>query len=113
MHVIASICGISFPRMSSDLLCLATHPRLSLAAVHPSRNIRREYLVERQQDLFDWHQVSWSWGRIGHRPCSRVRSFDNETEAIAFVRTLLRRRSTAPKRIGVAYRVRSEGREGH
>lgn len=74
-----------------------------LEAVEPARNIRRAYVIERRRDLFDRHIVIWSWGRIGCGRMHREQAFESETEAIDFVRLLLRRRATAPRRIGACY----------
>ncbi|WP_081796376.1 WGR domain-containing protein [Croceicoccus naphthovorans] len=45
-----------------------------------------------------------AWGRIGSRGQGRAVSFASEDEASRFTRRLLRHRSSAPKRIDVAYR---------
>jgi predicted DNA-binding WGR domain protein len=90
--------------MTISLTSLAAEPRLVLQAIDPARNIRRGYTITRAPDLFGWHIVSWSWGRIDGRPRLRARAFRDEAEAIAFARQLLARRATAPRRIGVAYR---------
>jgi len=50
--------------------------------------------------------VEMSYGRIGAFGRSKVRSFSTTEEAQAQVRACLRKRATAPRRIGVAYRAR-------
>lgn len=93
------------PGMSSELTALATQLNIALTAVDSGRNIARAYQVDRSVDLFDWHMVCWSWGRIGHPRPPKARAFPNEAEAISFVRQLLVRRAGAPARIGVAYKA--------
>lgn len=78
-------------------------PEILLTAVDNSRNIRRAYAISRSRDLFGWHVVTWGWGRLGREPRCRVRAFPEEEAAIAFTRQLLKRRASAPKRIGLAY----------
>lgn len=90
--------------MSSELMALATQPNIALTAVDLGRNIARAYHVDRSVDLFEWHMVCWSWGRIGHRRPPKIRAFQSEAEAIGFVRQLLARRAGAPARIGVTYK---------
>ncbi|MCE7798704.1 WGR domain-containing protein [Sphingobium sufflavum] len=75
-----------------------------LEAVDHSRNIARRYGIEVSRDLFGVMIVRCSWGRIGSRGQSRSVSFDTPHEAGRYVRSVLRRRETAPSRIGVAYR---------
>lgn len=77
--------------------------RIHLIARDDSRNLQREYYIERSVDLFGLHVVDWAWGRIGARGLSRRRSFPTQDQAIAFVAALLARRATAPRRIGAAY----------
>jgi predicted DNA-binding WGR domain protein len=89
--------------MDNRLTDLAARPQIMLSAIDESRNIRRGYMIERTQDLFGWHMVTWAWGRLGRRPTRRVSAFASEQAAIAFARHLLARRASAPQRIGVAY----------
>lgn len=90
--------------MTRSLTALAAEPQIMLQAVDPSRNIRRGYRITRTPDLFGWQIVSWGWGRLGCHGRQRVRAFAAEHEAIDFARQLLARRTSAPRRIGVAYR---------
>ncbi|WP_230487970.1 WGR domain-containing protein [Novosphingobium sp. ES2-1] len=75
-----------------------------LEAVCGERNIARRYTVALSQDLFGASIVDFAWGRIGSRGQGRAVSFASEDEAARFARQLLRRRASAPKRIGVPYR---------
>jgi predicted DNA-binding WGR domain protein len=77
---------------------LAAAARIHLVARDDARNIRRGYRIERSVDLFGYHIVDWSWGRVGTAWQSRRVSFANYDEAQRFMRSLLLRRDTAPKR---------------
>ena len=66
----------------------------------------RAYEIELGTDLFGAWMVEMSYGRIGALGRTKVRSFSTTEEAQAQVRACLRKRATAPRRIGVAYRVR-------
>jgi predicted DNA-binding WGR domain protein len=90
--------------MDNRLTDLAARPQIMLSAIDEGRNIRRGYMIERTQDLFGWHVVTWAWGRLGRRPTRRVSAFASEQAAIAFAHQLLVRRASAPRRIGVVYR---------
>ena len=79
--------------------------RVHLVAWDEARNIRRGYCIERSVDLFGHHIMDWSWGRLGTAGQSRRVSFANGDEARRFVRSLLLRRDTAPKRLGIAYQI--------
>lgn len=75
-----------------------------LEAVCGERNIARRYTVALSRDLFGASIVEFAWGRIGTRGQGRAVSFASEDEASRFAHQLLRRRASAPKRIGVPYR---------
>jgi hypothetical protein len=62
--------------------------------------------IELGMDLFGAWMVEMSYGRIGASGRTKVRSYSTTEEAQAQVRACLRKRATAPRRIGVAYRVR-------
>jgi predicted DNA-binding WGR domain protein len=57
-------------------------------------------------DLFGAWLVDMSYGRIGTIGRSTIRSFTTIEGAQDQVRACLRKRATAPRRIGVAYHVR-------
>lgn len=79
--------------------------RLELVARDLTRNINRRYSIEHCVDLFGVHLVETSWGRCGTWGQSKCDSFDDPDDADRAVRTHLRRRARAPRRIGVAYQV--------
>jgi predicted DNA-binding WGR domain protein len=82
--------------------------RLELVARDLTRNINRRYAIEHCVDLFGVHLVETSWGRYGTWGQSKRQAFDDPADAERAVRTHLRRRGRAPRRIGIAYRVVGE-----
>ncbi|WP_211215031.1 WGR domain-containing protein [Novosphingopyxis baekryungensis] len=88
-----------------SLTDLAECPTILLAAIDPDRNCDRRYRIERSVDLFGHHIVELCWGRAGCRERRRCLSVPDEARAVRLVRAVLARRSTAPGRIGVAYRA--------
>jgi len=76
---------------------------IHLTAIDAGKNIHRQYSIETSTDLFGHTIVEWRWGRIGSRGQSRKISFDQKESAKIAVQRLLRRRDSAPKRIGVEY----------
>jgi predicted DNA-binding WGR domain protein len=81
-------------------LCISLEAR---SAVH---RCFRAYQIAVGQDLFGVWLVEMSYGRIGTTGRVKVRSFATTEEALAQVDACLRKRATAPHRIGVPYRVR-------
>ena len=79
---------------------------IRLEAKSATRRFFRAYEITVGKDLFGVWMVEMSYGRIGTVGRNKVRSFPNIGEARAQVRTCLRKRATAPRRIGVAYQVR-------
>lgn len=77
---------------------------IQLEAVCRERNVARRYTVALSRDLFRASIVEFAWSRIGTKGQGRAVSFASEDEAARFARQLLRRRASAPKRIGVPYR---------
>jgi predicted DNA-binding WGR domain protein len=77
---------------------------ISLQARNPSRNVHRAWHAEAAPDLFGIWLVQTRYGRIGTEGRRLARSFPDEAAARAYLTRLLRRRATAPSRIGVAYR---------
>ena len=79
--------------------------RITLEARNPARGCLRHYRVEAGTDLFGVWLVEISYGRIGAVGRSRSYVVRDEAEARRLVRRILKRRTTAPRRIGVAYRI--------
>ncbi len=77
----------------------------SLRAIDEDRNVARAYSIHSSRDLFDHIIVALRWGRIGCRGAGLTVSFVCEDAAMRFIDRTLARRATAPRRIGVAYRV--------
>lgn len=78
-------------------------PVWHLRAIDPTRNIARAYFIEASRDLFGWIVVERRWGRIGGAGRGDRRAFPTASAAESHIRSLLARRATAPRRIGVAY----------
>ena len=104
--------GFKIPVGSRDPSC-GIHARMDtlthgsfiwLEALCAERNIARRYTVALSRDLYGASIVEFAWGRIGTKGQGRAVSFASEDEASRFARQLLRRRASAPKRIGVPYR---------
>jgi predicted DNA-binding WGR domain protein len=75
-----------------------------LHAVDKTRNCRRSYRLVVERDLLgDW-LVRLAFGRIGARGRIIIALAADEAEARRVARAILRRRASAPRRIGVAYR---------
>jgi hypothetical protein len=80
--------------------------RIILEARNPARHCCRQYRVEAGTDLFGVWVVEVSYGRIGAAGRSRCFVVRDEGEARRLAQRILKRRATAPRRIGVAYRIR-------
>ena len=65
----------------------------------------RAWRIETGPDLFGVWVTTVRFGRIGAADRALSYQFASEAEVRSFVRTRLRRRGTAKRRIGVAYRV--------
>lgn len=76
---------------------------IELVAINEARNIRRQYSIVMSRDLFGATLVETRWGRIGRRGRLATHVFEQEADALAFVRRTLSRRATAETRIGVPY----------
>jgi WGR domain len=80
--------------------------RITLEAKNPDRRCFRQYRVEAGTDLFGSWVVEITYGRIGTAGRSRCFVVRDEGEARRLAQSILKRRASAPRRIGVAYRVR-------
>ena len=89
-----------------------TSLHIRLEARSAARRCRRAYEVTVSADLFGAWLVEMSYGRIGALGRTKTRSFPRAVDAAAQVETCLRKRASAPRRIGVAYRVRSAVQNG-
>lgn len=83
---------------------------VELVALDPARNIRRRYSIVASIDLFGMIVVETRWGRIGAAGQTQCHAFADRAAADRHVAAILRRRGTAERRIGIAYRpvARSE-----
>lgn len=80
--------------------------RITLEARNPARKCFRHYHVEAGTDLFGVWVVEIGYGRIGTAGRSRRYVVRDEKEARRLVQSILKRRASAPRRIGVAYQIR-------
>ena len=93
--------------MFDELIAMNLAFSTLLHACDPARNHWRAYRVEAGRDLFgDWW-VEMTFGRIG--PGGRTVRYvaPDEDGARKLTRACLHRRTSAPRRIGVAYEERS------
>lgn len=79
---------------------------IELAAVNLALGHNRMYRIDLSQDLFGHWIVETRWGRAGARGITQIRSFSTAKKASSFAATQLRRRQSAPRRIGTPYIVR-------
>lgn len=77
-----------------------------LIADHPALNIRRSYLIQAGQDLFENWVVEINYGRIGHKGRNKYLVLDDEDCTKKAVIKCLKKRASAIKRIGVGYVVK-------
>jgi predicted DNA-binding WGR domain protein len=84
-------------------------PVAYLEARDPTHNVHRAYSIAYGQDLFGNWVVETTYGRIGGKGRTLVTVVDNEDAALQYVQKALKRRQSAPKRIGVAYKIRTLG----
>src|SRR5271166_270735 len=80
--------------------------RIVLEARNPGRRCLRQYRVEAGTDLFGVWVVEINYGRIGTAGRSRCFVVRDEGEARHLAQSILKRRASAPRRIGVADRIR-------
>jgi predicted DNA-binding WGR domain protein len=80
---------------------------ITLEARSPAHRCFRAYEIAAGVDLFGAWLVDMSYGRIGTSGRTKTRSFPMAEEARAQVMACLQKRARAPRRIGVAYRVRT------
>ncbi len=87
--------------------------RIELEARNPTADRLRRWSIDLSQDLLGMWVVDVEFGRIGSAGRRLRHVFVDQHAAQAFLARGLRRRSTAPARIGVAYRcVRSSVEAG-
>jgi predicted DNA-binding WGR domain protein len=80
-----------------------TLDEIYLEARNPDRNVMRAYRITLSRDLFGAYLVECRFGRIGCYGQGSIQSFDDEGAARAHIEKTLRRRVSAPRRVGVPY----------
>ena len=78
---------------------------IELRADEPSKNIRRFYHINVGRDLLGDLVVTLRNGRIGNFGREKCHIVKDEEEAKKLVLESLKKRKSAPKRIGVSYEV--------
>jgi predicted DNA-binding WGR domain protein len=78
---------------------------LAFEAHHVGRNHHRRYEVRIGRDLLDDWTVTIRYGRVGQHGQERRYGSPNPEALRAILRDRLRRRLSAPKRIGCPYRL--------
>jgi predicted DNA-binding WGR domain protein len=79
---------------------------ITLEARSTAHRCLRAYEIVVGADLFGAWMVEMSYGRIGTPGRTKVRTFSTTEEAQVQVDVCLRKRASAPRRSGVAYRLR-------
>ena len=82
------------------------HYTVLLEASAPELNIWRSYHIASGQDIFGAWVVELTYGRIGAKGRKKTILVPDEAAAQQYVRQCLKKRETAPKRIGIGYKVR-------
>lgn len=77
-----------------------------LEACAPEKNIFRSYRITFGQNLFGSWIVELSYGRIGTKGRSRTILTATESKTFDFVENCLKKRQSAPKRIGTHYKIK-------
>ena len=78
---------------------------IAFEAHNDENNHHRRYQIVLGRDLLDDWPVGINYGRCGQRSQEKRFASTRAEEMQALIRTRLRRRLTAPKRIGCAYRL--------
>lgn len=78
---------------------------IRLHAKYPPKNIYRWYNLRVDQNLFGEWWLSISYGRIGQRGQSKHYRWSDVTLLMAQIKSILRKRLNATKRIGCNYEI--------
>jgi len=76
---------------------------IRLEARNPARNVARFYTLEASRDLLGDLVLTLTSGRIGTSGCRRVLAVGDEAAVQQEIARRLRRRRSAPKRLGCEY----------
>ena len=79
-----------------------------MKAVDHAKNVERDWEAIVAPDLFGVFVVETKFGRIGKRGRTCTKTFDTHENALRYYRSLISRRKSANKRIGVAYKIISQ-----
>lgn len=78
-----------------------------LEACNPEKRHWRSYYIASGEDLLGHWVVEVTYGRIGAKGHKKTKIFPDEEAARQEVLKCLKRRTGAPKRLGVAYKVKT------
>jgi len=79
---------------------------IKLEAKNPEKGNFRSYAIDAGPDFFGHWEIEVTYGRIGRRGRSVTYSAPDDMAAATIIRHCLKKRSSAPKRIGVPYKIR-------
>ncbi|MCA9470136.1 MAG: WGR domain-containing protein [Nitrospira sp.] len=77
---------------------------IKLEAKNPEKGNFRSYAIDAGKDLFGHWEIEVSYGRISRRGRSVTYSAPDDGAAATIIRHCLKKRASAPKRIGVPYK---------
>jgi predicted DNA-binding WGR domain protein len=84
---------------------MLNHWHIALRAENGPANHWRSYELRIDRDLMGTWLLTVQWGRIGAAGTRKTSVLEDIDDAWLLMRSLLRRRQTAPKRIGCNYRL--------
>jgi predicted DNA-binding WGR domain protein len=76
---------------------------IKLRAVNSSINLHRFYNIFTSKDLFGFTCIHTCYGRIGTKGRMKSYTFGDESKAENFLNSILKKRLSSSKRIGVNY----------
>lgn len=79
--------------------------RCHLQAINPPQNIFRYYTLEAGQNLFGEWIIRTQFGRISTKGTVKSYVCDNKEACLKICATILNKRFSSTKRIGVAYKI--------
>ena len=82
--------------------------RIYLKACSDDGKINRDWEAIVSPSLFGNIIVECHWGRVGCKGRTLTKSFDTHSEALRYYHSLIKRRMTLKKRVGVSYRIVSQ-----
>lgn len=78
---------------------------VSLRAINPTKNVNRVYNIKMDETLFNSRTVITERGRYGKTLQPKIEKFNDEKDLKRFLKSNLRKRLNAKKRIGCDYMI--------